>query len=382
MRPGNFRIFEKLESIHFYLTKQVFYVRIINHSFINNLLREDFPPNKKPERRRGMKKTLMLLVIWLGVFVGNCASAGGIIPIQTDAYKADGKIKTCLSADVSWEEDLADCSGVFEEGIPFRVAFVVSDAVAKEKPSLMIEIRSEKNALLKYRYSDFENLPYGFATNAVGVWANLPAGHYRVRGLLTLKDVYEYFETEIDVVAKPPIPQKINESNFVIIRMNGRMDVLNLDDASLHIQFNRHSFASSIVKPGEYNHMPGGTDSSYCQPNNDVLVSVASVTNDSQAADFILEDDCQAIISFKPGWQLLSVPFRAANALDEFSKFATSIWRWRNGGWEISFPGNPELEAEYAAEKGFKKLTSVDPGTGFWVNSPKGGVVSLSIDKQ
>jgi hypothetical protein len=44
-----------------------------------------------------------------------------------------------------------------------------------------------------------------------------------------------------------------------------------------------------------------------------------------------------------------------------------SIWKWENGSWAVTLPGegNP---GSYAQSKGFNHLVTINPGEGFWVN--------------
>jgi len=61
---------------------------------------------------------------------------------------------------------------------------------------------------------------------------------------------------------------------------------------------------------------------------------------------------------------------------------ATSVWKWVNGNWAVTLPGNGDQGASYASSKGFQTLTTIAPGEGFWVNSLAAKTVTVSGQPQ
>ena len=83
------------------------------------------------------------------------------------------------------------------------------------------------------------------------------------------------------------------------------------------------------------------------------------------------------------GWSLLSstIGFQSTTVFGDTQKF-TSVWKWTDGGtgtktWAVYLPGG-DNGATYAQSKGFKALSSLSSGEGFWVNGKADDQVKVS----
>lgn len=75
------------------------------------------------------------------------------------------------------------------------------------------------------------------------------------------------------------------------------------------------------------------------------------------------------------GWHLLSNPTDGEVSLPEE---ASSVWKWSEGKWLVSLPGEEDGGEEYAEAKGFGIIEKINPKEGFWVNSSEAIQLSSS----
>jgi len=75
-------------------------------------------------------------------------------------------------------------------------------------------------------------------------------------------------------------------------------------------------------------------------------------------------------LSFVSGWNLVGLKSNSPTtvaALTAGQPGILSVWKWENGNWSVSLPGEGTPGA-YATAKNFGQLTTINPGEGFWVN--------------
>lgn len=105
-----------------------------------------------------------------------------------------------------------------------------------------------------------------------------------------------------------------------------------------------------------------------------VLVAIASISLalSTHAADMQIAN----------GWSLVgyaggtSVKVNAifgtvsANSIPNVTSNITSVWKWVNDGWQFWTPAMTATElASYALSKGYRVLTDLQPGDGYWINA-------------
>jgi len=75
-----------------------------------------------------------------------------------------------------------------------------------------------------------------------------------------------------------------------------------------------------------------------------------------------------ADLTLDAGWNLVSsrVEIAASATFSDDTKFA-SVWKWETNNWAVYLPGQDTKT--YADPKGFKVLSTISPGEGFWVNA-------------
>ncbi len=89
-------------------------------------------------------------------------------------------------------------------------------------------------------------------------------------------------------------------------------------------------------------------------------------------------------LGFGPGWNLAGLWLEPEDVaweavLGEALEDLTSVWAWGDGNWEVALPSmTGEAEAEYLEAKGFKGLSELSCGRGFWVNAANATSVQLS----
>jgi hypothetical protein len=91
-------------------------------------------------------------------------------------------------------------------------------------------------------------------------------------------------------------------------------------------------------------------------------------------------------LNLKAGWNLVgtgsTAPINVATTFADTSVYAT-VWKWiaAQSAWAFHAPALAEqggtVLADYVVSKGYKPLTSIAGGEGFWVNARKPGTISL-----
>jgi hypothetical protein len=84
---------------------------------------------------------------------------------------------------------------------------------------------------------------------------------------------------------------------------------------------------------------------------------------------FFLTGAGAATLTLTDGWNLVSsrIAITVADTFSNSDNF-TSVWKWKDNNWAVYLPGE-STPGDYAGSKGFKDLSTIDPGEGFWVNS-------------
>jgi hypothetical protein len=97
---------------------------------------------------------------------------------------------------------------------------------------------------------------------------------------------------------------------------------------------------------------------------------INSATSQALTYDGMPPADTSCLL--KKGWNLTGLKVNEVTSVSELiannPDQIISLWKWVDGKWAVSLPGQADGGAAYAKSKGFSLLSDIAPGEGFWVN--------------